>query len=49
MDLITKPQVDEILESLNLAPNLRAENLTVEQMFDLIEACRLKGKQNATA
>jgi 16S rRNA (adenine1518-N6/adenine1519-N6)-dimethyltransferase len=48
-DLITKPQVDEILESLNLAPNLRAENLTVEQMIDLIEACRLKGKQNATA
>jgi 16S rRNA (adenine1518-N6/adenine1519-N6)-dimethyltransferase len=40
-DLITKPQV--------LAPNLRAENLTVEQMIDLIEACRLKGKQNATA
>jgi len=48
-DLITKPQVDEILDSLNLAPNLRAENLTVEQMIDLIEACRLKGKQNATA
>ncbi|MFM2217481.1 MAG: Ribosomal small subunit methyltransferase [Planctomycetota bacterium] len=48
-DLITKPQVDEILESLNLAPNLRAENLTVEQMIELIEACRLKGKQNATA
>jgi 16S rRNA (adenine1518-N6/adenine1519-N6)-dimethyltransferase len=48
-DLITKPQVDEILESLNLAPNLRAENLTVEQMIDLIEACRLKGKQNANA
>jgi 16S rRNA (adenine1518-N6/adenine1519-N6)-dimethyltransferase len=48
-DLITKPQVDEILESLNLAPNLRADNLTVEQMIDLIEACRLKGKQNATA
>jgi len=48
-DLITKPQVDEILESLNLAPNLRAENLTVEQMIDLIEACRFKGKQNATA
>lgn len=48
-DILTKPQVDEILESLNLAPNLRAENLTVEQMIELIEACRLKGNQNANS
>lgn len=45
-DLLTKPQVDEILDSQNLAPNLRAENLTVEQMIDLLEACRQKGLAN---
>lgn len=45
-DLLTKPQVDEILDSQNLEPNLRAENLTVEQMIDLLEACRQKGLAN---
>jgi 16S rRNA (adenine1518-N6/adenine1519-N6)-dimethyltransferase len=45
-DLLTKPQVDEILDSQNLEPNLRAENLTVEQMIDLLEACRQKGLEN---
>lgn len=47
-DLLTKPQVDEILDSQNLEPNLRAENLTVEQMIDLLEACRQKGIESKT-
>ena len=38
---LTKPQVDEILEKLNLAPNLRAEQLSVEQIIELLEATRL--------
>lgn len=38
---LTKPQVDEILEKLDLAPNLRAEQLSVEQIIELLEATRL--------
>ena len=43
---ITKPQVDEILEKLNLAPNLRAEQLSVEQIIELLEATRLMAIAN---
>ena len=39
-DDLTKVQIDEILESLNLAANLRAEQLTVEQIIELLEATR---------
>ena len=40
-DDLTKPQVDQILEQLGHEPNLRAEQLTVEQIIDLLEATRL--------
>jgi len=38
---LTKTQVDEILASHSLQPNLRAEQLSVVQIIDLLEACRL--------
>jgi 16S rRNA (adenine1518-N6/adenine1519-N6)-dimethyltransferase len=41
-ELLTKEQVDEVLASQGLEVNLRAEQLTVEQMISLLEACRLK-------
>jgi 16S rRNA (adenine1518-N6/adenine1519-N6)-dimethyltransferase len=39
-DELTKPQVDTILESLAIDPNVRAEQLTVEKIIILLEACR---------
>jgi 16S rRNA (adenine1518-N6/adenine1519-N6)-dimethyltransferase len=46
---LTKPQVDEILEKLDLAPNLRAEQLSVEQIIELLEATRLMTIANPVA
>ncbi len=40
-DSLTKPQVDEILQRLGLKENMRAEELTVEQIIELIEATRI--------
>jgi len=37
---LTKIQVDEILAKLFLEPNLRAEQLSVAQIIDMLEACR---------
>jgi len=37
---LTKIQVDEILAKLSLEPNLRAEQLSVAQIIDMLEACR---------
>ena len=45
-DALTKSQVDEILEKLELAPNLRAEQLTVPQIIELLEATRLMAAAN---
>ena len=39
-DDLSKPQIDEILDKLGLAPNLRAEQLTVEQIIELLEETR---------
>ena len=39
-DDLSKPQIDEILEKLELAHNLRAEQLSVEQIIQLLEATR---------
>jgi len=39
-ELLTKEQVDAVLTQENLEPNLRAEQLTVERMIALLEACR---------
>jgi 16S rRNA (adenine1518-N6/adenine1519-N6)-dimethyltransferase len=39
-DDLTKPQIDIILEQLKLEPNLRAEQLSVEQIIELLEATR---------
>lgn len=39
-ELLTKEQVDAVLAQENLEPNLRAEQLTVERMIALLEACR---------
>ncbi len=43
---LTKPQIDAILEGLGLASNLRAEQLSVEQIIELIEACRTAVESN---
>ncbi len=40
-DYLTKPQVDEILLKLGHKENMRAEELTVEQIIELIEATRI--------
>ncbi len=37
---LTKPQVDTILESLSIDQNVRAEQLRVEEIIVLLEACR---------
>ncbi len=37
---LTKPQVDMILESQSIDPNVRAEQLPVEKIIILLEACR---------
>ena len=39
-DDLTKTQIDEVLAKLQLAHNLRAEQLTVEQIIELLEATR---------
>lgn len=45
-DDLSKPQIDEILEKLGLAPNLRAEQLSVEQIIELLEASRAMTEAN---
>jgi 16S rRNA (adenine1518-N6/adenine1519-N6)-dimethyltransferase len=49
-DELEKPEVDQILESSGLAPNLRAEQLSVEQIIQMLEACRVRveAKKQAT-
>jgi 16S rRNA A1518/A1519 N6-dimethyltransferase RsmA/KsgA/DIM1 with predicted DNA glycosylase/AP lyase activity len=37
---LSKPQIDEILEKLGHQPNLRAEQLSVDQIIELLEATR---------
>lgn len=41
-ELMTKEQVDAVLDQLGLEPNLRAEQLTVQQMISLLESCRIQ-------
>lgn len=43
---LTKPQIDEILERLQLAHNLRAEQLDVNQIIELLEATRTMTLKN---
>ncbi len=45
-DDLSKPQIDEILAKLGLAPNLRAEQLSVEQIIELLEATRAMTEAN---
>jgi 16S rRNA (adenine1518-N6/adenine1519-N6)-dimethyltransferase len=47
-DSLTKPQVDEILQKLGHKESKRAEELTVEQIIELIEATRLASQMNNT-
>ena len=42
---LTKPQVDAVLEKLSIDQNVRAEQLTVEQIIVLLEACRQAMKE----
>jgi 16S rRNA A1518/A1519 N6-dimethyltransferase RsmA/KsgA/DIM1 with predicted DNA glycosylase/AP lyase activity len=37
---LTKEQVDQVLAEQQLVANLRAEQLSIEQMIGLLEACR---------
>jgi len=46
-ELLTKEQVDAVLAQENLEPNLRAEQLTVERMIALLEACRTSSPPSA--
>ncbi|MFN6305084.1 MAG: 16S rRNA (adenine(1518)-N(6)/adenine(1519)-N(6))-dimethyltransferase RsmA [Planctomycetota bacterium] len=39
---LTKEQVDQVLAEQQLVANLRAEQLSIEQMIGLLEACRKK-------
>jgi 16S rRNA (adenine1518-N6/adenine1519-N6)-dimethyltransferase len=39
---LDKSEVDQVLESCGLAPSLRAEQLSVEQIIQMLEACRLR-------
>ena len=48
-DELTKPQIDGILDKLGLAPNLRAEQLSVEQIIELLEATRSATVANPVA
>ncbi len=48
-DDLSKPQIDEILQKLGLAPNLRAEQLNVEQIIELLEATRVMTAANPAA
>jgi len=43
-ELMTKEQVDQVLNEQQLEPNLRAEQLSIEQMISLLEACRLQSQ-----
>lgn len=43
-ELLTKEQVDQLLADEKLEANLRAEQLSVEQMISLLEACRVKSQ-----
>lgn len=43
---LTKEQVDQVLADQQLEANLRAEQLSIEQMIGLLEACRKKVLQN---
>ena len=45
-DDLSKPQIDEILDKLGLAPNLRDEQLTVEQIIELLEETRMMTAAN---
>ena len=45
-DDLSKPQIDKILDKLGLAPNLRAEQLTVEQIIELLEETRMMTAAN---
>jgi len=45
-DFLTKPKVDEILQKLGHKENMRAEELTVEQIIDLIEATRIASQSS---
>lgn len=38
--VLTKPDVDQVLAQLGIAENVRAEQLTVEQIIDLLDATR---------
>lgn len=40
-DDLTKTDIDQILDQLGLEPNLRAEQLSVEQIIELLEATRV--------
>jgi 16S rRNA A1518/A1519 N6-dimethyltransferase RsmA/KsgA/DIM1 with predicted DNA glycosylase/AP lyase activity len=42
---LSKPQVDTILNELGLSESLRAEQLTVEQIIELLEATRVMSKK----
>ncbi|MCY3009444.1 MAG: 16S rRNA (adenine(1518)-N(6)/adenine(1519)-N(6))-dimethyltransferase RsmA [Planctomycetota bacterium] len=44
-DYLSKPQVDTILNELGLSESLRAEQLTVEQIIELLEATRVMSKK----
>jgi 16S rRNA (adenine1518-N6/adenine1519-N6)-dimethyltransferase len=39
---LDKSEVDQVLESCGLSPSLRAEQLSVEQIIQMLEACRLR-------
>ncbi|HUP79885.1 MAG TPA: 16S rRNA (adenine(1518)-N(6)/adenine(1519)-N(6))-dimethyltransferase RsmA [Pirellula sp.] len=46
---LSKPQIDGLLDKLGLAPNLRAEQLSVEQIIELLEATRSATAANPVA
>ncbi len=48
-DELSKPQIDGILDKLGLAPNLRAEQLSVEQIIELLETTRSATVANSVA
>lgn len=41
-DDLDKPEVDSVLQECGFSPSLRAEQLSVEQIIQLLEACRLR-------
>jgi 16S rRNA (adenine1518-N6/adenine1519-N6)-dimethyltransferase len=43
-DQLSKPEVDDVLAELGHATEARAEELTVEQMIELVETCRVKAE-----